>query len=266
MTNIAITGVNGRMGQALVRQLAERPQAKLSAASVRAGSAQIGLDVGQIVNLPALGVRATGDLNKLCAGSEVIIDFTRPELTAELATLAAKHGCALVVGTTGLDAAQQKALNEAATKIPVLQAANMSIGVNLLLGLVEQAARALDAAYDIEIVEMHHRHKVDAPSGTALALGHAAANGRAVALDAVAEKVRDGMTGPRREGAIGFATLRGGDVVGDHSVIFAGIGERIELTHKASTREVFAQGAVRAAEWLSGQKPGMYSMKDVLGL
>jgi 4-hydroxy-tetrahydrodipicolinate reductase len=172
----------------------------------------------------------------------------------------------LVIGTTGLDAAQQNTIETAATFTPIVQAANYSVGVNVLQGLVEQAARILPQAYDIEILEMHHHHKIDAPSGTALALGEAAAKGRNVNLADVADKVRDGIIGPRKQGDIGFATLRGGDVVGDHTVMFAGPGERIEITHKASSREIFANGAVRAAQWAIEQKPGLYSMKDVLGL
>ncbi len=182
------------------------------------------------------------------------------------AGLAAQAMAVHVIGTTGLSAGQEDALERAALHTAIVRAANMSLGVNLLLALVEQVGRALDADYDIEIVEMHHRHKVDAPSGTALALGRAAADGRGVDLAAVAERVRAGHTGPRRRGDIGFATLRGGDVVGEHSVIFAAEGERIELTHKASTREVFARGAIRAALWARGKPPGLYGMKDVLGL
>jgi 4-hydroxy-tetrahydrodipicolinate reductase len=266
MSKIAITGINGRMGQALVRQLAASTGVQLCGGTVRAGSPLLGQDAGGIAGAGVLGVKATDDLEAVVKAADVVIDFTRPELTAELAALAAEHGTALVIGTTGLDAQQQAALDEAAKKVPVLQAANMSIGVNLLLGLVEKVAATLDEEYDIEVLEMHHRHKVDAPSGTALALGQAAAKGRNVALDTVADKVRDGITGARKSGNIGFATLRGGDVIGDHTVMFAGIGERIELSHKASTREVFAQGAVRAAGWIAGKPAGHYTMKDVLGL
>jgi 4-hydroxy-tetrahydrodipicolinate reductase len=196
----------------------------------------------------------------------VIIDFTTPAASVAHAELAARARVAHVIGTTGLDETQMAAIGHAAAKAPIVQAPNMSLGVNVLLALVERAASVLDADYDIEIVEMHHRHKVDAPSGTALALGRAAATGRTVDLTAVAQKVRDGITGPRRRGDIGFAALRGGDVPGDHSVIFAGEGERIELTHKASSREVFARGAVKAARWAHGKPPGLYAMTDVLGL
>jgi 4-hydroxy-tetrahydrodipicolinate reductase len=196
----------------------------------------------------------------------VVIDFTSPQATVRHARLAASHGVALVVGTTGLGPADFEVLKSAAQSVAVVQAANMSVGVNLLLGLTRQVASILADAYDIEIVEMHHRHKVDAPSGTALALGRAAADGRGVDLDAVSQRVRDGIIGARRQGDIGFAALRGGDVVGEHTVIFAGDGERIELSHKATSRAVFALGAIRAALWTVGQPPGLYSMRQVLGL
>ncbi len=263
---IGILGCNGRMGQVLVKQLLARPELTLGGGSVRAGSDLAGQDIGMIIGGRPLGVTATDDLDVLAAQCDALVDFTRPELTAQLATIAARHGTALVIGTTGIEPEQQALLDEAASRIPVLQAANMSLGVNLLLGLVERVAATLDEEYDIEIVEMHHRHKVDAPSGTALALGHAAAKGRNVKLAAVADKVRDGITGPRERGAIGFATLRGGDVVGDHSVIFAGTGERIEIAHKASSRDVFALGALHAATWLAGKPAGHYTMRDVLGV
>ena len=211
------------------------------------------------------GIEVGDDANTLFARSDAVIDFTSPEATAVHAALAAEHGVALVVGTTGLEAAHHDALAQAARQCAVVQAANMSPGVNLLLGLTERCARILGDEYDIEIVEMHHRHKVDAPSGTALALGAAAAAGRGVWLESVSQRVRDGHTGPRRTGDIGFATLRGGDVAGEHAVIFAGEGERVELVHKASSRAVFARGAVRAALWTEARPPGLYSMGDVLG-
>jgi 4-hydroxy-tetrahydrodipicolinate reductase len=210
-------------------------------------------------------VALTSDTRALFEAADAVIDFTVPAATAAHAALAAETGTVLVIGTTGLQVQHQDAIERAANKTALVQAANYSVGVNVLQGLVEQAARILPEIYDIEIVEMHHRHKVDAPSGTALALGHAAAKGRDVNLDDVADKVRDGITGARRSGDIGFATLRGGDVVGDHTVMFAGPGERVEITHKAASREIFASGAVRAAIWACGQKPGLYSMQDVLG-
>jgi 4-hydroxy-tetrahydrodipicolinate reductase len=194
-----------------------------------------------------------------------VLDFTSPEAAVAHAALAARTGTILVTGTTGLTSAQQAKIRAAAKKVAVVQAPNFSIGVNLALALVEQTAQVLDDGYDIEIVEMHHRHKVDAPSGTALGLGRAAARGRGVTLEKMSERGRDGITGARRTGTVGFASLRGGDVVGDHTVIFAGPGERVEITHKAGGREVFALGAVRAALWGKGRKPGLYSMADVLG-
>jgi 4-hydroxy-tetrahydrodipicolinate reductase len=206
------------------------------------------------------------DPGALFACSDVVIDFTSPQATVRHARLAASHGVALVVGTTGLGPADFEVLKSAAQSVAVVQAANMSVGVNLLLGLTRQVASILADAYDIEIVEMHHRHKVDAPSGTALALGWAAADGRGVDLDAVSQRVRDGIIGARRQGDIGFATLRGGDAVGEHTVIFAGDGERIELSHEGTSRAVFAHGAIRAALWTAGQPPGLYSMRQVLGL
>jgi 4-hydroxy-tetrahydrodipicolinate reductase len=227
----------------------------------------VGLDIGEMTGRGRLGIAIGEDPEVLFDASEVVIDFTAPAAVAQHLRLAAETGTAYVVGTTGLDVEQEKALREAATRTAVVWAPNMSVGVNLLFSLVEQVSAILEGtAYDIEIVEMHHRHKVDAPSGTALGLGQAAARGRQVVLEDVWQKTRDGYTGPRETGDIGFATLRGGDVVGDHTVVFAGLGERIELTHKASSRQIFAQGAVRAARWLAGRAPGLYSMKDVLGL
>ena len=198
--------------------------------------------------------------------ADAVIDFTVPAATVAHARLCAEKGVALVIGTTGLDPDQTKAVHEAASKVPILWAANMSLGVNILLALVEKTASMLDPAYDIEILEMHHRHKIDAPSGTALALGKAAAAGRQVRLEDVWRKSRDGHTGARPAGEIGFATLRGGEEVGVHTVMFAAAGERLELSHRSFSRETYASGAVRAALWLDGRKPGLYGMKDVLGL
>ena len=202
----------------------------------------------------------------LVAACDAIIDFTVPAVTVLNAELAASAGKVLVIGTTGIDAAQTRAIEAAARHTPIVWSPNMSLGVNLLMGLVEQVAATLGPDYDIEIVEMHHRMKIDAPSGTALGLGRAAAAGRGVALEDVWVKSRDGHTGKREGGTIGFATLRGGDVVGDHTVMFAGLGERVELTHKAADRRIYARGAVRAALWAKGRAPGLYGMKDVLGL
>jgi len=262
---IGIVGCGGRMGRMLVAQVDETAGAELAGGTEVPGNPLIGEDVAQLAGLPAAGVAVTDDVDALFAASDAVIDFTLPTATIGHAEAAMKHGTALVVGTTGLSANEQGVLNRAAEKVPVIQAPNMSVGVNLLFALTKQVAEILDEDYDIEIVEMHHRHKVDAPSGTALGLGKAAAAGRKVDLDAVADKVRDGHTGARKKGDIGFATLRGGDVVGDHTVVFAADGERIELTHKASSRQVFARGAVRGALWTEGKAPGLYSMQDVLG-
>lgn len=266
LLRIGIAGCKGRMGRMLVQAVAAHPQAELAGGTVREGDADAGSDLGALFALGETGARVMDDPLDLFAAADAVIDFTTPELSARHGELAAQAKVALVVGTTGLGEDEQAALGRAARHTQVVQAANMSLGVNLLLGLVRQVAGALDPGFDVEIVEMHHRHKVDAPSGTALALGRAAAAGRGVELDGVADRGRDGRTGPRREGDIGFAALRGGDVAGEHTVIFAGPGERIELTHKAGSRAIFAQGAVTAALWASRQDPGLYAMTDVLGL
>ncbi|MBM3599956.1 MAG: 4-hydroxy-tetrahydrodipicolinate reductase [Alphaproteobacteria bacterium] len=263
---IGITGAAGRMGQMLTRQVTETKGAKLHAASEQPGSPSLGRDAGELAGLGALQVKIGADPAALFAAAEAVIDFTAPAATLAHAGLAARHKRVLVIGTTGIDAAGAREIEAAAKSTAIVWAPNMSLGVNLLMALAEQVARALDPDYDIEIVEMHHKHKVDAPSGTALGLGRAAAKGRGVPLDQVWVKSRDGHTGARQRGAIGFATLRGGDVVGDHTVVFAGEGERIELTHKAASRVIYARGAVRAALWAHGKPPGLYSMHDVLGL
>jgi 4-hydroxy-tetrahydrodipicolinate reductase len=251
----------------LVREVLSHPDATLAGGSARPGSEIVGQDLGLLAGLKNCGLTATDEAGALVAASDAVIDFTRVELLAHHAELAVRHSAALIVGTTGFDAATRALLDKAAEKIPVVQAANMSVGVTLLAQLVRQVAAKLDdATFDIEVVEMHHRHKIDAPSGTALALARAAAEGRNVSLDDVARKSRDGQIGPRPQGEIGLSTLRGGDVVGDHTIIFASEGERLELTHKASSRQIFARGAVRAALWAAGRKPGLYSMLDVLGL
>jgi 4-hydroxy-tetrahydrodipicolinate reductase len=263
---IGVVGCAGRMGQMLVQEIARTEGCKVAGGTERPGNPAIGRDVGELAGLGGVGARIGDDPSKLFADVDAVLDFTAPAASVEHAVLAAAHGTIHVIGTTGIDAAGADAIRAAARKAPIVWAPNMSVGVNLLMALVEQTAARLDPRYDIEILEMHHRHKVDAPSGTALGLGQAAAKGRGVALDAAARRVRDGHTGPREKGTIGFAVLRGGDVVGDHSVIFAGEGERIELTHRAAGRQIYAQGAVRAALWARGRKPGLYSMRDVLGL
>ncbi len=263
---ICIVGAAGRMGRMLLRIAAETPGATIAGGLDRPNASDLDRDLGSLAGIGGLGIRLTDDAATAFDAADVAIDFTQADATAKYVAEAAELGIAYVIGTTGLTAEHQAAIDLAAKRIAVMQAANMSLGVTLLASLVEQAARRLDESYDIEVVEMHHRMKVDAPSGTALALGHAAAAGRGKPLEELWVKSRDGITGPRQPGTIGFATLRGGDVVGDHSVIFAAMGERLELTHKASSRELFARGALRAALWLKGKPPGRYSMKDVLGL
>ncbi len=263
---LAVMGVAGRMGRALIRAVHESPQCALVGGTEAPGSTAIGQDLGELAGLGALGVHASDDPLELFTRCEGVLDFTAPEVTADYAGLAAQGRIVHVIGTTGFSEEDEYRIATAARHATIVKAGNMSLGVNLLSALTEKVAAALDADYDIEIVEMHHRHKVDAPSGTALMLGEAAAAGRHVSLDKHAVKAREGHTGPRRSGDIGFATLRGGDVVGEHTVIFAGPGERIELTHRATDRQIFARGAVKAALWARGKPPGVYSMRDVLGL
>tara|TARA_Y100000588_G_scaffold28600_1_gene27958 strand:+ start:1180 stop:1992 length:813 start_codon:yes stop_codon:yes gene_type:complete len=263
---IGITGSAGRMGITLAREVAAASGCVLSGASEQKDHPFIGHDPGQIAGLGITGLAIKDDAREVFQASEVVLDFTLPAATVDHANLAAEHGTALIIGTTGLEAEHSAALESAADKTAIVQAANMSVGINVLLHLTRSVSAILDEDYDIEIVEMHHRHKVDTPSGTALALGRAAAKGRCVDLDDAARRGRDGITGARERGTIGFAALRGGDVVGDHSVVFAADGERVELTHKASSRQIFSRGAVRAARWVHDKPPGLYSMIDVLGL
>lgn len=263
---IGIVGAAGRMGQMLVKQIGDTPGARLVAASEAPNGAAVGKDAGEVAGAGRLGVQIAGSPDAVFERARVVIDFTAPRASVAHAELAAGTGRALVLGTTGLSAEEGARVRAAAAKAPIMWADNMSVGVTLLAELVRKVAATLDPAYDIEILEMHHRHKVDAPSGTALLLGRAAAEGRKVDLAKVSARGRDGLTGARKAGDIGFASLRGGDVVGDHLVVFAGAGERIELGHRAASRQLFAQGAIRAALWISGRGPGLYSMKDVLGL
>ncbi len=263
---VGVIGCAGRMGRANLRELLASPGVELAGGVERRGHSAVGEDLGVLAGLNPIGAFAGDDVAALIAAAQVVIEFSTPEATLANAALCAEHGCAHVVGTTGLSATQERELRRHAERVAIVWAPNMSVGVNLLLGLVEQVARTLDPAFDIEILEMHHRHKVDAPSGTALALGRAAARGRAVEFDAVAARSRDGITGARPSGEIGFAVLRGGDVVGDHRVVFAGAGERIELAHLASDRRIYSLGAVRAAMWAGRQSPGLYGMSEVLGL
>jgi 4-hydroxy-tetrahydrodipicolinate reductase len=263
---LVIAGAGGRMGRTLLRALHEVPGFALAGAVDRADAAELGADTGTLAGLPASGVKVTKDALPLVAQADAIIDFTSPGSTIELAALAAQARIVHVIGTTGLSAADDAKLEAAARHAALIKSGNMSLGVNLLAALVKRAAASLGPEFDIEIVEMHHNKKVDAPSGTALLLGKAAAEGRNVDLEKNAARSRDGHTGARKQGDIGFAALRGGTVVGDHSVIFAGPSERIELTHRAEDRMIFARGALAAAKWGKGKKPGIYSMADVLGL
>ena len=263
---LVVTGASGRMGRMLVRTIRETPGVVLSAALEREGALALGQDAGLLAGCGAAGVAITADPLAAILTADGILDFSAPAASVDFAALAAQARIAHVVGTTGLSPEDFARLAAAARHAPIVQSGNMSLGVNLLAAVTRRVARALGAAFDIEIVEMHHRMKVDAPSGTALLLGQAAAEGRGVALGDVAAPERRGHTGARRPGDIGFASLRGGTVAGDHSVIFAGDGERIELTHRAEDRAIFARGAVQAALWAHGRKPGLYSMADVLGL
>ena len=264
---IGVLGCAGRMGRAVLAELLARPDLRLAGGVERDHHPALGQDLGVLAGTEPLGVSVTSDERALIAASDVVIEFSSPAATVAHAALTAAHGTGHVIGTTGLDGSQEQLLLAAAARTAIVRAANMSLGVNLLLGLAEQVARALGPdAFDVEILELHHKHKVDAPSGTALALGAAVARGRGVDLGDLADRGRDGQTGARRPGAIGFAALRGGDAVGDHVVIFAGAGERLELTHRASNRAIYARGAVHAAQWLHGRPPGLYGMAAVLGL
>ncbi len=263
---LVVVGAGGRMGRTLIRTIAETEGVRLVGAVERAGADVIGSDAGTLAGLPPLGIAVSDDPLPLFARAEGVLDFTTPAATLGFAEIAAQARIVHVVGTTGLSADDEAAIDAAARHAVIVKSGNMSLGVNLLAVLVRQAAKALDADFDIEILEMHHRHKVDAPSGTALLLGQAAAEGRAIDLADASVRVRDGHTGARPRGAIGFATLRGGSVAGDHQVLFAGEGETITLSHHASDRTIFARGAVKAALWARGRKPGRYSMADVLGL
>lgn len=263
---LVVAGAAGRMGRMLVKAVHDAPGCILAGALEHERSPALGQDAGVLAGLGPVGVGVTCEAAPTLAQAHGVLDFTTPAATVALAGLAAMAGLVHVVGTTGLAAADLEALRAAARTARVVQSGNMSLGVNLLASLVRQVARALDEAWDIEIVEMHHRMKVDAPSGTALLLGEAAAEGRGVALEERSARARDGHTGPRQAGDIGFASLRGGAVVGDHSVIFAGPGERLEFTHRAEDRGLFAGGAVTAALWARDKPPGYYGMSDVLGL
>ena len=263
---VVITGVSGRMGQMLARLVTESDKMRLVGAVERAGSDWIGRDLGEAMGGQANGVTVTDDAVGAIAKAQAVIDFTTPAATVAFAELAAQARAVHVIGTTGLEADDLAAISRAARHAPVIRAGNMSLGVNLLMGLTRKVAAALGTDWDIEVVEAHHRHKVDAPSGTALMLGEAAAEGRGASLEELRTPAREGITGARREGTIGFAAIRGGDVVGEHDVVFAAPGERIVLRHLATDRAIFARGALQAALWGQDRGPGEYDMMDVLGL
>ncbi|MGC2809115.1 MAG: 4-hydroxy-tetrahydrodipicolinate reductase [Bradyrhizobium sp.] len=263
---LIVAGAGGRMGRALTRVIAETPGAVLAGALEAPGSELLGKDAGVLAGLPGNDVKLSADLWALSAQADGIIDFTVPGATIANVAIAAERGLVHVIGTTGLSVSDEAVIKSVTSRAIVVKSGNMSLGVNLLAALVKRVAQSLDDSFDIEVLEMHHKAKIDAPSGTALMLGEAAAEGRKIALAEHSARGRDGQTGSRRSGDIGFASLRGGTVTGEHSVIFAGPMERVELTHRAEDRTMFAQGAVKAALWARRQKPGFYSMADVLGL
>jgi len=263
---LIVAGAGGRMGRTLVRAIGETPGLMLAGATEGEGSPLLGQDSGVLAGLPPNRVVVTSEVHPLALAADAILDFTVPAATVRLAALAAETRIAHIIGTTGMSAADDAIVAEAAKKTAIMKSGNMSLGVNLLAVMTQRVAQALGEEFDIEIVEMHHNKKIDAPSGTALLFGEAAAAGRKVDLATHSERGRDGHTGARKVGTIGFASLRGGNVAGEHSVIFAGADERIELTHKSTDRMIFARGALRAAQWAHGRPPGLYSMLDVLGL
>jgi 4-hydroxy-tetrahydrodipicolinate reductase len=263
---LIVAGAGGRMGRALTRAIADTSGAVLTGALEAPGSELLGKDAGSLAGLPENGIKLSADLWSLSKDADGILDFTVPGATIANVAIAAERGLVHVIGTTGLSASDDAVIKSVTSRAVVVQSGNMSLGVNLLAALVKRVAQSLDDGFDIEILEMHHKAKIDAPSGTALLLGAAAAEGRKIALDQHSARGRDGFTGARRAGDIGFASLRGGTVTGDHSVIFAGPYERIELSHRAEDRMIFAHGALKAAMWAHGKKPGLYSMADVLGL
>ncbi|MCX7286803.1 MAG: 4-hydroxy-tetrahydrodipicolinate reductase [Rhodobacterales bacterium] len=266
LPGLVVTGASGRMGQTLIRLATDSDRIRLVGCVERAGHAWIGQDAGVAMGGAPLGVTVTDDPLEAFATAQAVVDFTAPDATVEFAALAAQARAVHVIGTTGLEAAHLAKIEAASHHAVIVRAGNMSLGVNLLVRLTQKVAAALDADWDVEIVEAHHRMKVDAPSGTALMLGAAAAAGRGVSLDGATVSGRDGITGARERGTIGYSAIRGGDVVGEHDVIFAGMGERIVLRHLATDRAIFARGALRAAIWGQGRKPGQYDMMDVLGI
>lgn len=265
-TRMGVVGCGGRMGRMLLAEIAASEGSTLAGGCAKPGSGYVNQDIGELAGVGRLGISVGDNAERLIRDSDVVIEFTTPAATAIHAAQAAELGKAMVIGTTGLSAEEDEAVRQAARRVPIVWAPNMSLGINLLLGLVEDVARRLGPDWDAEIMEMHHRGKVNAPSGTALALGRAVAAGREVAFEEVQQRGRDGITGPRRTGDIGFVALRGGDAVGDHHVTFAGASERLELVHRATSRSIYAKGAVRAARWVVGRSPGVYGLKEVLGL
>ena len=263
---VGITGAAGRMGRTLIEAIGQAPGLTLAAAVEQPGSSLIGADAGELAGRGKIGVPVSGDLAAVIDTIDVLIDFTVPAATLSNLALCTAARKAIVIGTTGFSASEDERIKRAAQQVPVCKASNFSTGVNLCFKLLDMAARVLGDDVDIEIVEAHHRHKIDAPSGTALSMGGVVANALGRDLAEVAVYGREGQTGARERETIGFATVRAGDIVGDHTVIFAADGERVEITHKASSRMSFARGAVRAAGWLSGRKPALYDMQDVLGL
>ena len=266
LPGIVVTGASGRMGRMLIQTIASSGKARLAACVERTGHPWIGRDVGECLGGAAMGVTVTDDALEAFSKAQGVVDFTAPDATVEFAALAAQARLVHVIGTTGLEPSHIARIEAAARHAVIVRAGNMSLGVNLLVRMTQKIAAALDADWDVEIVEAHHRMKVDAPSGTALMLGRAAAEGRGVSLDDAMVSGRDGITGARARGTIGFSAVRGGDIVGEHDVIFAADGERVILRHVATDRAIFARGALRAVLWGQGQKPGHYDMIDVLGL
>jgi 4-hydroxy-tetrahydrodipicolinate reductase len=263
---IAINGASGRMGKALIDIVAANANTTLTAAIERPDSSLVGADAGELIGIGMLGVTLTGDIEQVVDAFDVLIDFSAPASTLKNLQVCARHNKAIVIGTTGFSDAEKTEMLSYQSKIPVCVAANYSTGVNLCFKLLDIAAKVLGDDYDVEIYEAHHRHKVDAPSGTALRMGEVVADALGRDLNTTAVYGREGQTGARNRDTIGFATVRGGDVVGDHTVMFMADGERVEITHKASSRHSFARGAVRAAQWLAAQKPGLFDMQDVLDL
>lgn len=266
MMRIVVVGAGGRMGRALVEAVHAGEGTVLAGATEAPGSSLLGVDAGEAAGVGRLGVPIVAGLEEVAGPFDGVIDFTMPDATMGHVAFCEGRGCALVIGTTGLQEAHLQLIREAARRIPIVQAPNMSVGVNLCFRLLEIAARVVGADSDIEIIEAHHRHKVDAPSGTALRMGEIVAGVLGRDLEQCAVYGRQGLTGPRDRESIGFETVRAGDIVGEHTVMFAAEGERVEITHRASSRQTFARGAVRAARWLRGRDPGLYDMQDVLGL